>query len=116
MKVTGNNAKYTYKVSEKGDELLPRQPELAAFDRCLDSSKHNTIGINFTKVNGRWFLPAPDAKGQAEISKVHQGIEEYFKQARAAILQSKDAATLTDALVEPNKAVGAALDMKEDRY
>jgi len=108
--ITGDKAVYTYKVSEKGDEILSRQPELAEFQKAMWGAASTTeLTAELVKLDGRWFVKSPDSKALAAFSKFYQPFSDYLQQVRQCLDASKDVAAFTTALEKPSAALNQAI-------
>ncbi len=102
LDITGDKAVYTYNVSEKGDEILAKQPEIAQFQQAMWGAATTTeITAKFVKLNGRWFIDSPDSKMIAIYGKIYQPFSAYQQQVRQCLDASKDITAFKTALAKP---------------
>jgi|GEM_PF-6574776 len=110
LDITGNKAVYTYKVSAKGDEILPKEPELAEFQKAMWGAASTTeLTAELVQLDGRWFVKSPDSKTIAVYSKLYQPFSDYLQQVRRCLDASKDNTAFSTALEKPAAALNQAL-------
>lgn len=110
LNITGDKAVYTYKVSEKGDEILSAQPEVAQYQKALwGDAKSTELTAEFVKIGDRWFIASPESKQITTYGKINQPFAEYQKAMRQCLDANKNITGFTKAMVKPEATFKQAI-------
>jgi len=114
LSVTGDKAVYKYKVSKEGTEILPKQAELAQFEKAYNGvATENEISMELIKLHERWYIPSPDEKDMATCRHISQALKQYCPQVQTGIASSNDSKTFAAAMAAPNARLKEVLVQKK---